>query len=726
MTYAPSGNVYEGEWENGVKQGHGKMVWGDRGEAYVGWWMNGVPHGFGTYTWASHTHKSQSSPQQSQHQTTKPDQFPMENRYDGHWENGKRNGSGTFLYSTGAKYVGEWKDNMKHGNGFFRSENGRVYDGLWKNDRPVDEWPRFHNDTPFTFHTSLLSHSIQTSPNLETTTHDATNACLRTLSAVILRHTHALRAIYTHYCTNAGTDAAFSDRAISMPSMCKFFRDIRLTGVSVDTTVGMRKGGVTLVELDRAIARGYSDDNLFRERYDHPHSTTHRFIFYEFIEAVLCASELVYGGGNQINQQQQQQHLLPMHEKGLAACLAALIKNDILPNLTWLSAAATTAEPVNQEVEKKSEKAVWAELSEAVEKSYSARLYKIYEVFSRKHPLALPGSLFDRTMSVRDLLHLLADIKIVEQPDQSFTTADYIKVVSDLVPSVSDSSSDSICCNLDIELVPQEVLDVLFACGRHITDHEIQHDMNIQQLEQAARNMPHVQQQQSSSMAASNADISIVPTILPDIHYQINPPSHDVGVASVSNSSAVATVSSGAGGNGGGGGGGGLVPGVDKSSRRISVANSVTATATTAPTSAVTATVTTMMPVVEKTLNDDKTKQDTHINKSIKHAKPGHAEVSTANASTPTAAVPVATSKPAVLTASNKTVHSPPQSPSPILLVPKPAIDIDVVVNEAEDEADEAKVLTEIIFEERATTLMLQFFDKVMVSAETLASRRRY
>ena len=53
-----------------------------------------------------------------------------------------------------------------------------------------------------------------------------------------------------------------------MPSMWKFFRDIRLTGVSVDITVGMRKGGVTLVELDRAIARGYSDDKLFRERYD--------------------------------------------------------------------------------------------------------------------------------------------------------------------------------------------------------------------------------------------------------------------------------------------------------------------------------------------------------------------------------------------------------------------------------------------------------------------------
>ena len=109
-------------------------------------------------------------------------------------------------------------------------------------------------------------------------------------------------------------------------------------------------------------------------KQQHPHSTTHRFIFYEFIEAVLCASELVYGGGNQINHQQQQQNLLPMHEKGLATCLAALIKNDILPNSTWLNAVATTVEPVDQEIEKKSEKAVWAELSEVNRRSFCIRL----------------------------------------------------------------------------------------------------------------------------------------------------------------------------------------------------------------------------------------------------------------------------------------------------------------------------------------------------------------
>ena len=46
------GNVYEGNYKNGAKNGYGKMTWSD-GEAYEGNWENGAPNGYGKYTWSN-------------------------------------------------------------------------------------------------------------------------------------------------------------------------------------------------------------------------------------------------------------------------------------------------------------------------------------------------------------------------------------------------------------------------------------------------------------------------------------------------------------------------------------------------------------------------------------------------------------------------------------------------------------------------------------------------
>jgi hypothetical protein len=43
-----SGNVYSGEWVNGMMQGFGKMVYAD-GSSYEGTWSNNLMHGDGVY-----------------------------------------------------------------------------------------------------------------------------------------------------------------------------------------------------------------------------------------------------------------------------------------------------------------------------------------------------------------------------------------------------------------------------------------------------------------------------------------------------------------------------------------------------------------------------------------------------------------------------------------------------------------------------------------------------
>ena len=45
--------------------------------------------------------------------------FLNDDRYEGEWKDGKRNGNGAYTFADGKKYVGEFKDNKRHGQGTF-------------------------------------------------------------------------------------------------------------------------------------------------------------------------------------------------------------------------------------------------------------------------------------------------------------------------------------------------------------------------------------------------------------------------------------------------------------------------------------------------------------------------------------------------------------------------------------------------------------------------------
>jgi hypothetical protein len=54
--------------------------------------------------------------------------------YVGNIKNGKANGRGVALLSSGSRYLGEWENNMKHGVGEFHWPDGASYEGEYEND----------------------------------------------------------------------------------------------------------------------------------------------------------------------------------------------------------------------------------------------------------------------------------------------------------------------------------------------------------------------------------------------------------------------------------------------------------------------------------------------------------------------------------------------------------------------------------------------------------------
>ncbi|WMJ75095.1 hypothetical protein RCC89_18280 [Cytophagaceae bacterium ABcell3] len=55
--------------------------------------------------------------------------------YFGEVLNGKSNGQGIGIYTTGSIYDGEWRNNKKHGKGTYKWKEGDVYEGSFVNDK---------------------------------------------------------------------------------------------------------------------------------------------------------------------------------------------------------------------------------------------------------------------------------------------------------------------------------------------------------------------------------------------------------------------------------------------------------------------------------------------------------------------------------------------------------------------------------------------------------------
>jgi len=110
MTYAATGDVYEGEFDMDAISGKGVFKYSN-GDIYEGEVLNGKKHGQGIFTYANG------------------------NIYEGGFENDVRSGEGTFTWGeSGAKYNGFFKNDLKNGEGVMTYENGDRYEGAFKDD----------------------------------------------------------------------------------------------------------------------------------------------------------------------------------------------------------------------------------------------------------------------------------------------------------------------------------------------------------------------------------------------------------------------------------------------------------------------------------------------------------------------------------------------------------------------------------------------------------------
>lgn len=105
--------TWNGACADGFAQGQGVVQWFTDGQAndrFEGEYLDGRRNGHGVFIWASG------------------------NRYDGSFKDDHRTGRGVLTWAKkGERYEGEWRDNKPNGRGTMTTADGKAYVGIWKN-----------------------------------------------------------------------------------------------------------------------------------------------------------------------------------------------------------------------------------------------------------------------------------------------------------------------------------------------------------------------------------------------------------------------------------------------------------------------------------------------------------------------------------------------------------------------------------------------------------------
>ncbi len=110
---SPSGDKYDGYWQNGKQHGKGKMTYAFGGY-YDGDWVNGMKQGRGTAV------------------------VPGGDKYSGDFYNGYMHGRGVLTFYDGARYEGGFSYGKMEGSGALYDRYGKlVFRGTFKNGEPV-------------------------------------------------------------------------------------------------------------------------------------------------------------------------------------------------------------------------------------------------------------------------------------------------------------------------------------------------------------------------------------------------------------------------------------------------------------------------------------------------------------------------------------------------------------------------------------------------------------
>ena len=102
-----NGDLYEGEYHHGLKEGRGRFEDSTGEIAYIGEWKADGKHGYGEETMVDGS------------------------TYHGHFKQDMKSGHGVFKWPSGEMYEGEFQENKIHGRGKYTWNDEKWYDGDW-------------------------------------------------------------------------------------------------------------------------------------------------------------------------------------------------------------------------------------------------------------------------------------------------------------------------------------------------------------------------------------------------------------------------------------------------------------------------------------------------------------------------------------------------------------------------------------------------------------------
>ncbi|XP_072036503.1 uncharacterized protein [Amphiura filiformis] len=138
------GSYYEGEFINGEIEGHGFRKWATSGNTYSGQFLNGELNGHGVMTYGDGSvYEGEFQNNRKQGRGVIKDSTGAV--YEGSFHNNMKHGEGSMTYSNGDRYVGDWIQDKRQGSGELTSLDGTVYDGQWRNDLFNGEGTMIHS-----------------------------------------------------------------------------------------------------------------------------------------------------------------------------------------------------------------------------------------------------------------------------------------------------------------------------------------------------------------------------------------------------------------------------------------------------------------------------------------------------------------------------------------------------------------------------------------------------
>ncbi|HET9652336.1 MAG TPA: caspase family protein, partial [Usitatibacter sp.] len=132
--YISKGFKYEGEWNEGLKQGRGVYQW-ENGDRYEGTFAGDRPDGKGVYRFAN---GDSYEGEVKQGVISGRGVYVARNgdAFEGPFANGKLDGVGVYRFASGDRYEGEMRDGVIQGTGRYYSRDGDRIEGTFVDGKP--------------------------------------------------------------------------------------------------------------------------------------------------------------------------------------------------------------------------------------------------------------------------------------------------------------------------------------------------------------------------------------------------------------------------------------------------------------------------------------------------------------------------------------------------------------------------------------------------------------